>query len=113
MKVTLTVIKGPALGRVLEFHGPRGLIIGRAADADFRLPDDDQYVSRRHVFLEICPPACRVHNLGTQGPSSTNPPRVNERTVTEEAELKDGDILELGYTQFKISIETDLKPKNI
>ena len=67
MIVTLSVIKGPGAGQVREFLEPRGFIIGRAPDCDFQLPPNDPYVSRQHVYLEICPPACRVRDLGTQG----------------------------------------------
>jgi len=98
MKVTLTVVAGPGLGTVMEFSEPRGFIIGRAVDADFRLPEDDRYVSRRHVYLEVCPPNCRIRDLG-----ATNPPFLNGQPV-QEADFKDGDLLELGYTRFKVSV---------
>ncbi|MCI0654110.1 MAG: protein kinase [Methylococcaceae bacterium] len=109
MKVVLTVIKGPGIGQVREFLEPRGFIIGRAPDCDFQLPPNDHYVSRQHVYLEICPPACRMRDLGTEGAGSTNPPRLNGQPVTE-ADLKDGDVLELGYTEFRIGI-TPGKPE--
>ena len=53
------------------------MLIGRANDADFQLPQDDPYVSRRHVYLEICPPSCRLCNL-----SNTNPPHWPSFCVT-------------------------------
>lgn len=109
MKVALTVIKGPGAGQVREFVEPRGFIIGRAADCDFQLPPNDPYVSRHHVYLEICPPACRVRDLGAEGAGSTNRPRLNGQPVTE-ADLAEGDVLELGYTQFRIGITLD-KPQ--
>lgn len=106
MQVSLTVIKGPDTGQVRKFVEPRGFIIGRAPDCDFQLPPDDPYVSRQHVYLEICPPACRVRDLGAQGSGATNPPHLNGLAVTE-ADLKDGDVLELGFTQFRIGITHD------
>lgn len=105
MKVVLTVIRGPGKGHVMEFHEPRGFILGRGKDADFRLSPDDPYISRRHAFLEISPPSCRFRDFG-----SPNPPHVNGEPV-EECELKDGDILELGFTQFKISITAPSSPR--
>jgi eukaryotic-like serine/threonine-protein kinase len=110
MKVTLSVVKGPGQGRVMEFCEPRGFIVGRAHDADFQLAPDDPYVSRRHVFLEICPPSCRLRDLGTAGEGATNPPHVNGETVGER-ELKDGDVIELGYTQLKVSITTQVSQR--
>ena len=104
MKVSLSVIAGPGLGTVLEFLEPRGFVIGRAEDADYRLPEDDLYVSRRHVYLEVCPPSCRIRDLG-----ATNPPLLNSQPV-EEAELNHGDILELGYTRFRVAVTGDVVP---
>jgi hypothetical protein len=98
MKVALTVVAGPRIGTVMEFSEPRGFIIGRAENADFRLPEDDLYVSRHHVYLEICPPSCRVRDLG-----AVNPPLLNDKPV-QEADLGDGDTLELGYTRFKVAV---------
>lgn len=104
MRVSLTVIKGPNPGRVIEFTHPRGFLIGRAHDADYRLPEDDPYVSRRHVYLEIAPPACRIQNLST-----TNPAYVGGELV-DERELRDGDVLELGYTRFRVAVLRDPPP---
>ena len=48
--------------------------------------------------LEICPPNCRVRDIGT-----TNPAHVNGAPFTER-DLGDGDILEVGYTQLQIAL---------
>jgi serine/threonine-protein kinase len=98
MTVTLTVVKGPQSGHVIAFAEPRGFIIGRGADADLRLPQDDPYVSRRHVFLEVCPPTCRLRDIG-----NTNPAQVNGQEFSE-CELRDGDVIEVGYTHLKVGI---------
>src|SRR5437773_9331772 len=97
MRVALTITKGPEQGRVIEFTEPRGFVIGRSRDVDVRIPDDP-YVSRRHVYLEVCPPRCRLRDLG-----SSNPPHVNGRPVVE-CELADGDVLEVGYTELRVAI---------
>ena len=104
MKVTLTVVAGPGRGTVREFSEPRGFIIGRAEDADYCLPKDDGYVDRRHAYLEICPPNCRVRDIG-----NTNPLAVNGKEV-QEADLRHGDILELGYTRFQIAVAGVVQP---
>jgi eukaryotic-like serine/threonine-protein kinase len=104
MRVTLTVIAGPGHGTVMQFDEPRGFIIGRAEDADYRLPEDDRYVSRRHVFLEISPPSCRVRDLG-----ATNRLLVNGRPV-QETDLVHGDTLELGYTRFEVTVSGEAAP---
>jgi serine/threonine protein kinase len=99
MKITLTVLKGPNQGRAVEFVRPRHYMIGRAHDMDFVLPEDDRYVSRRHVMLEIAPPNARVVDLAAR-----NPPHLNGVRF-DTAELHDGDVIELGYTTFRIAID--------
>ena len=106
MKVTIAVTRERDSASIVEVVEPRGLIIGRAADASIRITDDP-YVSRRHVFLEIAPPRCRLRDL-----SSTNPPRVNGNVVTE-CDLHDGDVIDLGHTRLRIAIDDrppDLEP---
>jgi serine/threonine-protein kinase len=98
MKVALTVTGGAQHGRVFEFTEPCGLTIGRARDATVCIPDDP-YVSRRHVYLEITPPRCRLRDL-----ASTNPPHVNGKPVVEY-ELADGDLVEVGYTRLRVAID--------
>src|SRR5262245_44282275 len=98
MKVALTVTGGAQEERVHEFSEPCGFIIGRARDVEVRIADDP-YVSRRHVYLEICPPRCRLRDLG-----STNPPHVNGNPVVE-CELFDEDVIEVGYTRIRVAIE--------
>src|SRR5262245_38528478 len=98
MRVALMVTAGTDQGRVFEFTEPRGFVIGRARDVEVRIPDDP-YVSRRHVYLEICPPHCRLRDLG-----STNPPHVNGRPAVE-CDLADGDVIEVGYTRIRVAIE--------
>jgi len=100
MTITLTVTRGPKLGRIIELREPCGLIIGRAPDAQIRITDDP-YVSRRHAYLEISPPRCRLQDL-----SSTNPPHVNGEAVAA-CEITDGDVIEVGYTQFKVAISEE------
>ena len=106
MKVTIAVTRPHDSASIVEIVEPRGLIIGRAADASIRIAHD-RYVSRRHVFLEVAPPHCRLRDL-----SSTNPPLVNGHKVSE-CELHDGDVIDLGRTRLRIAIDArppDLEP---
>lgn len=104
VKVILTAIAGPLSGQVFELAGPGSYVMGRARDADFRLPEEDLFVSRRHVRLEIVPPRCRVRDLGTTGYRSTNSPLINGRPMDLEAEIRDGDVLGLGLSEFSIGL---------
>jgi serine/threonine protein kinase len=99
MKVTLSVVSGPERGRTVEFDQPRHYVIGRAKSADLVLPAGDPYAGRRHVLLEIAPPAVLLIDL-----HSTNPPHVNGIRV-HHADLRDGDELELGYTRLRVGID--------
>ena len=65
-------------------------IVGRGAEADLRLPDTG--VSRAHAEVRVDGDRVRVVDL-----ASTNGTLVNGRRVTE-AELSDGDRLDIGAT---------------
>jgi CheY-like chemotaxis protein len=110
LKVTLTVLQGPLKGQVAVFEGPGTFLIGRDSEADYRLPEDDRCVSRRHIRLEIRATKCRVLDIGTTGYRSLNPPRVNGHKVALDAELNDGDILELGQSQFQVAFHARSEP---
>ncbi len=101
MKVTLTVIEGPHLGRVFEFDRHDTFIVGRAKSAQFRLSDDDEFFSRNHFLLEVNPPLCRIMDL-----CSTNGTRVNGKVV-QAADLNHGDIIRGGKTKLRLSILHD------
>jgi eukaryotic-like serine/threonine-protein kinase len=107
MKVKLEIIKGPQVGRSFEFSEPDTFLVGRAKDATFRLPEEDPYVSRRHFHLEINPPKCFFRDL-----QSTNPPKINNEVIVEK-ELQNGDIIQVGYTQMKVTITHDIITRKI
>jgi len=100
--VTLTITRGAGAGSVLRVSTPRRLIVGRGEDADLRL--DDRFVSRRHALIEVSPPACRLQDLGLGYGGSTNVPHVNGQPA-RQSELRDGDVIEIGYTQMRLSVE--------
>ncbi len=105
MRVVLEIINGPKMGKTFEYSRPVTAVIGRAADAGIRLTfDEDEYLSRRHVLLEVCPPTCWLHDLGSDGLGSTNPPKVNG-VLVEEVQLQSGDVFEVGYTRFRVTID--------
>lgn len=101
MKLRLEVIKGPETGRYFEFTHPDTFIVGRGGKdrpVHLKLSGDDPYVSRQHFMLEIAPP--RIYFFDFR---STNPPGINGIEV-QEAELHDGDIIEVGYTQLMVHV---------
>ncbi len=107
MKVILEVIAGPEKGRKFEIDKPDILVMGRAKDAHIRLSDEDPYISRRHVLLEVYPPRIIMTNI-----SERNIPMVNEEK-TSSAELKNGDIIEIGFTQLKVTVAFDTTSRTV
>ena len=95
MEVRLEIIKGPEREKIFTINETTTCIAGRSGDARFRFSEDDPYISRRHFLLEISPPKVFFRDLDV-----TNPSKINDLYV-EEAELLDGDVIEVGYTKLK------------
>lgn len=69
--------------------GPRGLVIGRSADADLVLSSTE--VSRRHAEIVPDDGTWVLIDLG-----STNGVRLNARPIGVPTQLTDGDVIEIG-----------------
>ena len=98
MPVRLTVKEGPHQGREFEFVEHDTFIVGRSAQAQFRLPLKDKSLSRVHFMVEVNPPQCRLTDLG-----STNGTKVNGRKISA-ADLVAGDLIEAGQTVLLFSM---------
>jgi len=88
----LVVLQGPRLGQRIEI-GSEPLVIGRAPECDFQLPE--RSISRQHARVWLAPDGYRVKDL-----DSTNRTLLNEQPIIE-AELKDGDHLTIGTCVLK------------
>lgn len=109
--VRFTVLTGPHKNRKFCFCGPNQCQVGRALDCFIRLvgSERDELISRRHCQLEIDPPMVRVRDLG-----STNGTFLNGREIESSADeasaattaspVKDGDLLTVGGTTFRVNI---------
>jgi eukaryotic-like serine/threonine-protein kinase len=106
MDVTLKLIDGPEAGRVFSFTKPDVFLIGRIKDAHICI-NKDPYVSRRQCLIEISPPRCLITNL-----SDKNPTLVNNETF-DTVTLRSGDIVEVGYSRFQISISDDIFSRRV
>ena len=71
--------------------------LGRSSTVDVML--DDASVSHQHAALELAGAGFRIRDLG-----STNGVRVNGSRVTA-ADLKHGDLLEIGSLSFRFRVE--------
>lgn len=100
ISVSLTAIEGPNQGTSFTFDRHDTFVVGRSADAGFRLPEDDPHVSRNHFLIEINPPACRILDLNSKNGTW----RKDERIAA--ADLKDGDEIRAGKTSFKVRLKS-------
>ncbi|AKF07701.1 GGDEF domain-containing protein [Sandaracinus amylolyticus] len=84
----LVVIAGANVGEMYPVGG--GLVIGRGADADIRVMDDE--ISRRHARIAVLGKDILVEDLG-----SKNGTFLNGTAVRRKA-LQDGDKIQVGAT---------------
>lgn len=97
MKVTLVVANGPSAGKSVPVPvSPFG--IGRAPECQLR--PASRFVSHRHCSVRLRDGSAVVQDLG-----STNGTFVNGARVTGEAELRDGDHLQVGPLLFQVEVE--------
>ena len=75
-----------------------GLSIGRAADADVRI--EDRYASGLHARIYS-----RAGHYYVEDMNSTNGTLLNDATVSGEAELRAGDLIRIGDTEFRFEPE--------
>src|SRR5262245_33053690 len=98
MQIKLSVVAGPHTGREFPFETRDTFLVGQTTDCHFRLPDNDPYVSNRHLLIEVNPPRCRVIDLNSRRGIKVNGERV------ESAELQNGDEVRAGQTVFKLTV---------
>jgi len=84
--------------------------IGRDTDNEIIIEDDA--VSSRHAQITIREPQAddepKLYFLEDLG--STNNTYVNDKQVTEILQLTDGDIIRIGYTRLKFSLDEYVPP---
>lgn len=119
-KVTLKVTVGQLTGKEFGFEERTTCIIGRAADCDPRVPNDEHHrlISRHHCLLDINPPDIRVRDFGSLNGTFVNGQKIGQREKGQtpeqgaqmqfpEHDLKNGDEISLprqGGTVFRVGI---------
>jgi hypothetical protein len=90
----LVVIEGGGLerGRRIDLFG--GVTIGRSADADIRI--EDRYASQIHARIYARRGVHFAEDL-----DSTNGTLLNSEPLRGEAELRPGDLIRIGDTEFR------------
>jgi len=94
---SLLVITGPDTNVKFEIDPGQNLVIGRGADTLTRLKDPQ--VSRKHCELRVEGNKVTIHDLGSAAGTL-----VNGRKVTSQT-LKSGDVIQIGSTQLRFSLE--------
>jgi FHA domain-containing protein len=93
----LVVQEGGGLNKGDHFDLFGGISLGRSADADVRI--DDRYASGFHA---------RVFNRGgnyfVEDLESTNGTLLNSQELHGEAELRPGDVIRIGDTEFRFEV---------
>jgi hypothetical protein len=100
VRCAVTVVQGPHRGSRLELDGPATVLVGRGSRVQVRL-DEDAHISRNHFRLEVDPPRCHLHDLGSRNGTFVNGRRVRD------CPLHDGDLIAAGQTQLRFSVHAD------
>lgn len=93
----LVVERGGGLEREQRFDLIGGLSVGRSKDADVRI--DDRYASSIHARV-----FSRAERFYVEDMNSTNGTLLNGATLHGEAELIDGDTVQIGDTVFRLEV---------
>lgn len=116
-KVTLTAVKGSLSGQQFVFTERTSCVIGRGTECYPRIPDDEahQRISRHHCLLDINPPDIRIRDFGSLNGTYVNQRKIGNRDESageaiatgtgKEADLRDGDQIDLGDTRFAVTVE--------
>lgn len=113
-RIEFLIVEGPEQGRVLVVDQPDCALFGRAPDAQIRIPEDP-YVSAHHFLLEVCPPSCKLSDLGSKNGSVVNGVRYGGRRAAEPGVsqapegvrsvwLRHGDEVQVGRTKIRVVI---------
>ena len=94
----LIAARGGGLERDTRFDLIGGLSVGRSKDADVQI--DDRYASGLHARV-----FSREGRFFVEDMNSTNGTLLNGATLQGEAELIDGDTIQIGDTEFRFETE--------
>ena len=100
MIVKLIVRGGKNEGAVITVNKPQ-FVIGRLPECNLRI--ESKALSRRHAQIDVKDGAVTVKDLG-----STNGTFVDGQKITEEVELKNGQILRIGPLETLVQISAEM-----
>jgi len=93
----LIVIAGQHLGEIFPIEGE--IIIGRDADAELRLPEDEG-VSRRHARVTKVADGALLADLGSQNGTYVDGERVQEHLLKEGMKIRVGQTTVLKFARY-------------
>ena len=105
MIVKLIVRGGKNEGAVITVNKPQ-FVIGRLPECNLRI--ESKALSRRHAQIDVKDGAVTVKDLG-----STNGTFVDGQKITEEVELKNGQILRIGPLETQVQISAEINKNDI
>lgn len=95
---------GSAPGPAIEIDPGREYILGRSRTVD--IPLDDEKSSRRHCRVFSREGTLMLADLG-----SINGTLLNGKPVEAEIAMRDGDVIRIGRTEFRLSVELAVSPE--
>lgn len=97
--MTITITNGRHKGETFFVADNSSVIIGRGEEAGLRLAKDHR-ASRKHAIIGLKDSEAYISDL-----ASTNGTYIGKLRVFRRDKLKDGDIVFIGRTYFKITIK--------
>lgn len=97
--MTITITNGSRKGEIIFVADNSSVTIGRGEEASLRI-EDDHGASRKHAMIGLQDGKAYVLDL-----SSTNGTFIGKIQVRGREQLKDGDVVFIGRTYFKITIK--------
>ena len=105
--VFVLVVSGPLKGHNYFVKSDIPILIGRSNEAIIKISYDN-FCSRRHALLYWENKICFIKDL-----HSTNGTFINNKRISQQTELHDGDIIGLGDTKLVVSIKDIIGDKPI
>jgi len=97
--VELTPLEGKEAGRDVVISSVERIVIGRQRDCDVVLPEDS-HISARHCELRLVDGHVMLFQL-----DSSHRTMCNGSWVTVSKTLQSGDIIRVGRTEFRVTVE--------
>lgn len=113
-RVVISVTQGRCAPASVSLAERTVCLVGRATDCMIRIDEADDRVSRYHCLLDVNPPDVRVRDFGSMNGTSVNGREIGRRATpagnapgelaSPEVDLRHGDRLRLGRTEFRVEI---------